>query len=60
MDGSSSGVGIKNTDQRLEVHFVGSGLRIRSARLLGEFLYPVPEDEKTTNDQPEPDEIPDD
>jgi len=61
MDGSSSGVGIKNTDQRLRNSFgVGSGLRIRSNEwgYSVSFFIPVPEDEKTEQtQQTEPEEI---
>lgn len=61
MDGSSSGVGIKNTDQRLRNSFgVSSGLRIRSNEwgYSVSFFIPVPEDEKTENSQQaEPEEI---
>lgn len=52
MDGSSSGVGVKNTDQRLRSSFgPGHGLRIRSDEwgYSVSFFIPVAEDEKTNN-----------
>lgn len=53
MDGSSSGVGLKNTDERLRSIFgAGAGLRIRSS----EWGYSVSFFIPVTEDQREPDE----
>ncbi|MCU0358645.1 MAG: histidine kinase [Cyclobacteriaceae bacterium] len=52
MDGTSSGVGMKNTDQRLRSSFgPGHGLRIRSDEwgYSVSFFIPVPEEDKETN-----------
>jgi two-component system LytT family sensor kinase len=51
MDGSSSGVGVKNTDQRLRSSFgPGYGLRIRSSEegYSVSFYIPLPDQEKIT------------
>lgn len=56
MDGSSSGVGLKNTDQRLRSIFgPGSGLRIRSNEwgYSVSFFIPAEEVEQTTQPQQE-------
>lgn len=53
MDGSSSGVGVKNTDQRLRNSFgPGHGLRIKSDEwgYSTSFFIPVPPDERSTED----------
>ena len=49
MDGSSSGVGIKNTDQRLKSIFgPGSGLRIRSNEWGYSVSFFIPYEEEAT------------
>jgi sensor histidine kinase YesM len=57
MDGSSSGVGMKNTDLRLRNSFgSGSGLRIRSDEwgYSVSFFIPVPKEEQVPDPQPQP------
>lgn len=57
MDGSSSGVGMRNTDLRLRSSFgQGSGLRIRSDEwgYSVSFFIPVPEEEQLQETKPEP------
>jgi LytS/YehU family sensor histidine kinase len=61
MDGSSSGVGMKNTDQRLRSIFGhGSGLRIRSNEWGYSVSFFIPFDESgkvTIPDEPEFEEL---
>jgi len=53
MDGSSSGVGIKNTDQRLKSIFgPGSGLRIHSNEWGYSVSFFIPYENETTQHQP--------
>jgi two-component system LytT family sensor kinase len=50
MDGSSSGVGLKNTDQRLKSIFgPGSGLRIRSNEWGYSVSFFIPYEEENTH-----------
>ncbi len=54
MDGSSSGVGVSNTDQRLKSIFgPGAGLRIRSNEWGYSVSFFIPYEEETTHHTPE-------
>jgi two-component system, LytTR family, sensor kinase len=58
MDGSSSGVGIKNTDQRLKSIFgPGSGLRIRSNEWGYSVSFFIPFEETGSEANPVPEEL---
>jgi two-component system LytT family sensor kinase len=54
MDGSSGGVGLKNTDQRLKSIFgAGSGLRIRSNEFGYSVSFFIPFEAQETSREPE-------
>lgn len=58
MDGSSSGVGLNNTDQRLKSIFgPGAGLRIRSNEWGYSVSFFIPFEEHGTHDQPAQEEL---